>query len=190
MDTDIDKALARLGYDREWISSGIISEQFLLAQYAEIQMSDDDNAEHYRCGAYRNYIQSKQALSDDEIDNIFALTDCGPDGEDLRLNRVIELVRSGLLTAEQFGELGNRSEVHQPPVDKVYARHEILRAIDERGLAETFERIKQTQDSWVHERVLEHPDLVSEQVVWLAQNGANKRIRNVAKQLSKSRRFR
>ncbi|MDP6636017.1 MAG: hypothetical protein QGG42_14050 [Phycisphaerae bacterium] len=186
----MNKALVRLGYSREWIDSGIISGDLLLQQYNEIQTSDDPNAEHYRHGAFLNYIRSRDALSDEEIDNIFALTDCGPDGEDLRLNRIIELIRSDLLTTEQFGELANRSEVHQPPADKVYTRHEILRAIDERGLAETFERVKQTQDSWVHERVLEHPDLAGEHVGWLAQNGANKRIRNVAKQLSESRRFR
>jgi hypothetical protein len=109
---------------------------------------------------------------------------------DLSSNRIIELIISNALTDEQFEGLAARPEVQHPPVDKVYARHELFNAIDKLGLAETFERIKQTHDASVHQHIMDHPDLAGEHVVWLAINGLNKRIRNIARQLSNSRKFR
>ena len=52
----IDSALKRLGYTNEWIEFGILTEEEILAQYDEINTSEDQNAEHYRAGSFQYYL--------------------------------------------------------------------------------------------------------------------------------------
>lgn len=189
IDMDIKVAISRLGYTEEWIDFGIISKDSLMAQYNEILVSEDQNAEHYRNGAFGVYLSSKDCLSDKEISCIFELRDNGPDKIDLHANRIISLIHSGLLGSAQLDSLSNYKEVLEEPISKIYERTKLLERIKNTGLESNFSAVKQTIDTTVHEFVLNLDDLKRHHVEWLAELGGNKRCRNIAKQFLNSRRF-
>lgn len=185
----IETAYRRLGYTPQWISLGIITKDYLLGQLEEINNSEDQNAEHYRCGGFRNYLDSKSKLSDFEIEAIFTLKDNGPDNCDLHHNRVIELIHSEILTDEQIEFIAKYPEVLFAPIQKRYLRSKLIRKIKAEGITVCFEEVKDTKDSAIHECVLEHGELTFEQVAWLSSSGLNKRTRNIAKQLLNSKKY-
>jgi hypothetical protein len=179
----IESALQRLGYTQEWLEFGVISKELVLQQYQAIQTAEDTNAEHYRWGGFLTYLRSKEALTDEEVDHIFQLSDHGPDKMNLRINRILAVINSGLLTHEQYCRLSRYPEISEPPIVKIYTRVKLFRAIEEFGLTEDlFEQVKNSTDAGVHWGILERSDLTYEQLVWLSERGGNKKIRNIAKQ--------
>ncbi len=187
---NIDKALERLGYTQSWLSSGIISEKYLLSQYEEVLSSEDKNAEHYRCGGFRDFLNSRSEVTNDEIAVIFSLKDDGPDNCDLHENRIIELVHSSILSDDQLEWIICYPEVSERPIQKRYLRSKLIRKIGRSSASDCFEDIKVCEDSHIHEYLLQCDDLKLEHVEWLSKFGSNKKLRNIACQLSKSKRFR
>ncbi len=153
-------------------------------------ISKDQNAEHYRHGAFSDFLQSKNEVSDDEVTAIFNLEDNGPDKCDLHENRVLELIRSGILDDEQFESISRYPEVLERPIQKRYLRERLLRKIYRHSVTECFEEIKKCKDAQVQRFVLTRNDIELEHVNWLATNGINKKVRNISLQLLNSRRFR
>jgi hypothetical protein len=183
--------IARLGYTEEWLQFGIISEKFALSQHTEFLNSEDKNEDHYRWGAFVLYMNSKEILTDDEIKNIFLLKDSGLDKCELHSNRIHWLISSGKLNDFQYDSLVRYPEVLEPPLQKVFLRHKLLREINKEGLSETiFYKVMETNDSFIHERILSREDLNRGHVEWLSKYGLNKRVRNIASELLKTRRFR
>lgn len=178
----ISKALKRLGYTGEWLEFGILTESYLLEQYEEISGSEDKNAEHYRSWAFNEYLKSKGVLSDLEIDNVFKLKDDGPDKCDLYSDRLHALLASDVLTYDQLVRLpNNHAEFSERPLQCLHSRKVILYKLKESGLnEESFELVKECDDSDVHRFVIENFPLTSLQVEWFKVNGSNKKIRNMA----------
>ncbi len=185
-----DKALKRLGYTEEWLSDGIISEEYLLAQYAEIEISADMNAEHYRCGGFSEFLNSKKELTDDEVAAVFKLKDNGPDKCNLHENRIIELIHSKILNDKQLESISKYPEVLERPIQNRYLREKLIRKINRTSVADCFDEIKVSGDSHIHEYILQRDDLKLQHVTWLTENGSNKKLRNQASQLCNSKRFR
>ena len=97
---ELAEIIKALGYTREWLEWDIVDEPYLQAQYAEYSRSDDKNQEHYRCGAFNDFLKRRSGLTDDQVDKIFRLTDNGPDRCDLSDNRLYALISSGILSDE------------------------------------------------------------------------------------------
>jgi hypothetical protein len=191
MNKTVQEIMTEVGYNSEWLALGIVDEPYLRTQYSEYQESEDKHQEHYRCRAFLDFLGRKLELTNGEITRIFALTDDGPDGVDLKKNRILELVISGVLTDEQMGALEGHPEIGQPPVQKQYQRACILRQLKREGLTDdSFRRVSESEDSELHKLVLERDDLRRSQVLWLAEHGGNKAVRNQARVLLESRRFR
>jgi|GEM_PF-2480152 len=182
--------LERLGFTQDWIDYGIISEEFVFKLFDEILNSEDQNAEHYRSGAFGKYIKSKDSLTNEEIRKIFKLQDDGPDKCDLHANRIICLIQSGLLTKQQLDSLTEYPEVLELPIAKLYKRTKLLEDIKTFGIEANFEKVKKTTDTAVHEFILNLKDLERHHVEWAATLGGNKRTRNIAKQMLNSKHFR
>jgi hypothetical protein len=179
----IETALQRLGYTKEWLDFGVITEELLLSQYQEIQTAEDDHAEHYRWKGFTIYLQSKETLTDEEIEHIFHLSDHGPDQTNLHVNRILAVLNSGLLTQEQYHRLTRYPEVLAPPIAQIYTRVTLLQAVKEQGVtSKIFERVKNTSDTSLHRALLERHDLSYKQAMWLSEHGGNKKIRTMAKQ--------
>jgi hypothetical protein len=183
-----DELLELFGYTRDWIAAGVIDSAGLRRQYASFEGSDDKNSEHYRNGVFLEYLRSTSRLTDTELDLVLALTDVGAD---LRINRSIQLISSGLLSDEQFDRLAATPAVQDGAAARVYSRHGLLRLLARTGLtAATFALIEASPDSFVHEAVLRHPQVSREHLLWLGEAGANRSIRNRALAALKSNRYR
>lgn len=184
-----EKALKRLGYNQDWLNFGIITEEYLMLQYDEIKTSKDQNAEHYRSGGFGAYLRSKDVLTDDEVKNIFVLKDDGPDRCDLHEDRILLLIDSDLLSDIQLESISKYPEVLERPIQKKYLREVLIRRINQTSIEQCFEDVKSTQDSAIHEYVLDKKGLMPSHVEWLAKRGGNKGVRNIAKQLLNSKKF-
>lgn len=185
----IELALNRLGYTKEWLSLAIISEEYLLSQYAEINVSEDQNAEHYRCGAFGDYLRGKERLTTSEIDAIFSLSDNGPDNCDLMVDRIIQLIVTKILSDDQLEYISKYPEVHESPISKRYLREIIIRRIGKIGASLCLKEIKDAEDSVIHEHLVQHAELDYDLILWLKDHGLNKRVRNIAKQMSNNKKY-
>ena len=180
-----------LGYTGQWLEWGIVDEAYLQSQYEVFLRSEDKNQEHYRCRAFIDFLARNSHLTDDLIDKVFLLVDCGPDGCNLQGNRAIELIVSDILTDEQHFALAQRHPgVFEKPIGKRYKRESLFRKIQSTGLAANFAEIQTSADKVIHLWLFEHPELSREHLEWLKSAGANKSIRNRAEATLGSKRFR
>lgn len=188
---ELSQIMKIMGYTDEWLQIGIVDPEFLQLQYKEYERSEDKNQEHYRTAAFRGYLSRSSSISDVDIERIFRLQDDGPDVCDLRLNRIIDLIASDVLTEAQLLSLFRYSEVHEAPVKKRYIRIVLLKQLYREGLTdEIFRAAQNSDDSSVHLALLEHQDLVRPHLEWFVEHGANKSLRNRAKVMLRSRKFR
>jgi len=188
---EIEAILRELGYTREWLEAGVVDEHFLRQQYEEYLRSDDKNQEHYRAGAFFQFLQNKDSLSDAEIEAIIHLRDEGPDGCDFSGGRIMGLLDSPVLSDEQYEELARYFMSIEPGYEEQYVRRSIGLRIWSQGLAdEVREDIKRSDDSVLHRAMLEHEEVDRKHLLWLEEHGGNKAIRNRARQKVNSRRFR
>ena len=187
----IEAILRELGYTREWLEAGVVDEECLRQQYEEYLHSDDKDQEHYRAGAFSQFLQNKDSLSDAELEAILHLRDEGPDGCDLSEGRILGLLYSHLLSDEQHEELSRYFLSIEPGYENQYVRERIARRMWSEGLTdEVCEDIKGSSDSVLHRGMLEHEEVDREHLLWLEEHGGNKAIRNRARQMLNSRRFR
>jgi hypothetical protein len=196
MTVELELMMKALGYTPEWLDFGIVTEEYLREQYMEYLRSDEDNQdrhleEHGRKRAFHDFIVARHALTDDEITRILQLKDDGPDCCDLRVDRVADMIWRGILTDSQMADLGRLPEVHEAPLQHMYLRECRWRRLQSEGLTpEVFREIADSGDGELQRAVLSRSDVGRDHVAWLAEHGANKAVRNVAKQLLKSRSLR
>lgn len=189
-DETIQNTMARLGYTSAWMALGVIDEDSLRSQLQEYESSDYNDAEHYRWRAFKDWLQSKQSLSDDEINEIIKLRDCSPDKVNLGVERQIALIEADILTDEQFNSLFLHPEADEEIVQRLHARHSIYRRLSREGLSDdVFNLVKNTKDVMVHKKIVNRNDLTAAQVKWLGECGLTKAVRNRCKQLSQSRKY-
>ncbi len=186
---NIEASLKRLGFTEQWLEFGIVTEEYALELYEEITVSEDKNAEHYRGWAFSEYLKSKNSLSDQEIKDIFTLKDNGPDNCDLHGDRIFALLHSDLLTDLQLEELAIYPEVLQRPLQKLYLRKKMILTVESNGVDYCFPDITKANDPDVNEYVIHREDIELKHINWFKENGGNKRIRNIAKQMSSSRKY-
>jgi len=188
---ELEVIMKELGYTEGWLQLGVVDSEFLRQQYDEFQDSDDKNQEHYRHGAFIRFLNQRERLSEGEIEAIFELTDNGSDGCDLLVNRIMGLLESGLLTDDQLSELAVFPVVRETPIQKRYQRCLLIRRLTAEGLTDdVFDAICESQDADLHRVLLRRSDLSRDHVKWLSENGGNKSVRNQARQMLGSRRFR
>ena len=142
-------------------------------------------------GAFGQFLQNKEFLSDAELEGILHLRDEGADGCDLSEGRILDLLRSTILSDEQHEELSQYFLSIGPGYEKEYVRERFARRMWSEGLThEVCEDIKQSGDSVLHRGMLEHEEVDRKCLLWLEEHGGNKAIRNRARQMLNSRRFR
>jgi hypothetical protein len=68
-----------LGFDNQWFTLGVVTEESLLLSGAEYEASGDKNAEHYRYGAFRWYLSQHRPLPASDAEPLYELGDADPD---------------------------------------------------------------------------------------------------------------
>jgi hypothetical protein len=179
----LEQILRKLGYTRQWVEVGVIDEKLLRTQFNAYELSDDKNEEHYRYQAFALFLREKEGLNDNEVQSLLVLEDCGDDGVNMEASRAIMLLDSGLLTDQQLADLAEHPAVADSATRRVYVRQLMLRRLRSEAMSiSLFEAIQRCGDEAVQRAALDRDDLDREHMEWLASEGANRRVRNVARQ--------
>ena len=96
--------LLKLGYTTLWMELGILTEQKLNEQVAIYETGDDKNTEHYRYGAFRDYLTSHRTLTDTELDNYLKLANLETD-KPMANSAIADIFREIELTDLQFNKV-------------------------------------------------------------------------------------
>ncbi|MEM8671800.1 MAG: hypothetical protein AAGG48_30055 [Planctomycetota bacterium] len=180
------------GYTSDWLRLRVVTATDLREQFAVFEQSEDKKTEHYRCAAFKNYLNRIEAVSDETLRDLLSLSDAGPDGCDLSVSRAFELVNSDLLNDEQLQSLRERQDLQQHASFQLLINRALLeRRLSSDGLTDSvFQGICALNDPITTQRLLDRDDLTRDHVAWVAEFGCGKRLRNVAMQRLNSRRFR
>lgn len=168
---------AILGFTDEWFSLGIMTNALLQEHIAAYEAGDDESSEHYRFGAFRRYLREHRPLSEAMSD---ALYDLGASDPDVAMG------------GSMMADIVSLPECPETVLDKAVASRQkhLVKLVERRRLLaelpadivpqDLFTRCLAVRDSVVHEALLEKPGLSTEQVQTLAEQGATRRIHNMA----------
>jgi len=191
LEEGVQTALLVLGYSTDWLDAGVLTASDAVAQMNEFMTPTDRNQEHYRHRAFDDYVTSKDGFSAAEIGQLLSLTDRGPDGVNLSLDRALMLLRSRRLTREQLVSLEAHELGENEVFERVRARELLLTKLRADGLGdEVFSEVQQSEEGAVHRAALEAKGLRRSHVEWMAASGRTRAVRAIAAQLLESRRFR
>ncbi|ABC29948.1 hypothetical protein HCH_03185 [Hahella chejuensis KCTC 2396] len=179
--------LHKLGYHDKWLEYQILDPELFKRQWQVYEETGDSNTEHYRYAAFLHWITTRVAAPDEALNHFVDLTLNDPDSM-MGGSAFIQLLSAPWLTDAQFDLLSRRSqEFGNWTTDKV-ERVALMRRLRAGGLTPSlFRDCLQLQDSGLHEILLERSDMDRDMMKQLADQGANKRIRNLAKQYSASK---
>jgi hypothetical protein len=188
-DMRVLEIMAALGYSKAWLTHGIVDAEFLQLQHREFRTSTDQNPEHYRHAAFVRFLRQHPPQTQPQIDALLELQDEGSDGVDLRVSRAIAVFET--LNEHQLDAVRTMHPelLHGPALRKFEQCHLIAR-VKTLGVPAVFDEVTTIGDSAVEAAVLTDPSLRVEHVRWLSEHGATRRVRNQAKELLRSRRFR
>jgi hypothetical protein len=179
---DLDAKLRALGYTRAWLDSGVLDAAEVHRQHAAFEVDADQNPEHWRHRTFAAFVAARPGFSDAQLAALVALTDEGPDGDDLRTHRLDELLRSERLTAEQLLDLPRWCPaVQSAPLQRIYRRMVVRLRLRREGAAACFAEVQSAADAEIQLLALADPTLGRDQVVWLAEHGANKQVRHTGR---------
>ena len=180
--TDLKTILMELHYSFQWLDYGLLSNDFWHIQYLKYQMSDDKHTEHYRFEAFQFLLRDRKTLDEMTTNQYIelAITDIDQlmGGAALAL-----LLGCPCLTDEQLHYLGGLPAYNKPFLQKLHQRLVLLRDLDLNGVNdESFKKFFVSNDPKVHRALLSKPGLKSEHLELIRDRGANKAIRNIARQ--------
>ena len=185
-----EQIMERLGYNHAWLEAGVISESLLREQWAVFQITQDQNAEHYRHGAFIRFLNQQTEFSDVLLEDLLALKD--GDEHDMRVVRINEILLSKRLSKQQLQDFATRDELQlEASIQKIYMRQCVLEDLKQGGLTEAiFVQIQHSQDKYLHELLLTRADVSREHLLWLFTHGQSKAIRNRVNQMLKAEPYR
>ncbi len=185
-----EQIMQHLGYTPAWLKVGVITPELLGEQWKVFQTSDDQNAEHYRHGAFIRFLKQQTEFSDALLEELLALKD--GDEHDMRVVRVNEILLAKRLSKQQLQDFTTRDELQlEASIQKIYMRQCVLEDLKQEGLTEAiFVQIQYSQDKYLHELLLARADVSREHLLWLLTHGQSKAIRNCVKQMLLQKRFR
>ena len=175
---ELTDKLGKIGYTPLWLDYGVLTIDFLIEQEQSFDKGDDQNTEHYRYHAFRDYLNSKTNLDDLEFDNYLKLTLADTDPL-MASSAAIDLFDKVDLTDFQFKKLCKTIGHFGKRTEQIVVRQSLLRQLRTSKLTnELFRDCIGSGDKVIHEYIVEIAD--STQLQELAINGKNKKIRNIA----------
>jgi hypothetical protein len=176
-------SLATLGYSSAWIEWGFLSADLLAEQIAKYHTGQDPNTEHYRYGAFRQILSSRSALTEEEIERYLALVRIDADLIVARA-ALADLLMWHRLTTQQFHRLSHHPDLADPLFEKLIRRRSLLTELASAPVISTttFAGCLASRDAVVQRKLIADCRLTHEQWQTLADQGANRAIRNIAHQ--------
>ncbi len=166
-----------LGFTDEWFALGLVTEESLRQSAATYEASDDKNAEHYRYGAFRWYLQEHRPLPPTVAEALYKLAASdtnGPEAGAIMID-IISLPECPSSVLDRAEASGVQFLVRA-------ARKRALRsAVETNPLTpELFKRCLESADSSLQRTLLEGKNLSTDQLQRLAEAGASCAVRNIA----------
>ena len=170
-----------LGYSRAWLELGLLSTERLQKQVLEYLGSDGDkHSEHYRWSTFTDFLTDR-SLSDPALKSLLQLAD---QDQDLRSSMLHALARTATTTNQAKAILAMAPD--DEALRRLTARRLHISSLRSAWTAELVQQAIKSGDSQVHRYLLESGKLDAESLAILATQGANRAIRNMAKQRLKS----
>lgn len=185
----IEQALHKLQYSPLWLVYGLLDEAYLLEQSAQFDASDDKNTEHYRYAAFRAFLASYSSLPNDYIDKYVHLAQIDPVPL-MGQAALMDLIGWRYLTDAQLDRLDEHLSASSPNLRRSIERLRLRRLLQPTTLTnELFQRALISRDDVTQRELINSYDISREQLETLRDQGANKAIRNMAKQKLATHRY-
>jgi|SRR5579871_4012751 len=179
---DEQAALALLHYDPRWLEYGLIDAETLQLQVDHYYSTGGSSLEHYRYAAFQYILASHSTLSDEQILQYIELARLDEDAAGMAQAALCDLIQWRKLSAEQFDWLSLHSEFATPRFQKLIVRRRLIEALNsEAPSAEDFAHCLASNDAIVHRYLVDHVTLTRAQLQDLAEFGASRTVRNIAK---------
>ena len=96
---------------------------------------------------------------------------------------IIDLLRDSRLSDDDFCYVVNAINEDGEWITKEIAKARLIRLVRDITITDIiFDKLIDEGDSYIHQKLLEHPDVSKNRMKTLSERGASKAIRNVAKQ--------
>lgn len=99
--------LRLLEYNPLWLEYGVLTFDLLQTQVKEFNTGEDDNTEHYRYAAFKNYLQTQSFLSDDILSKLFDIIKIDPDIT-MANSMALDLLKTKTLKEPHFKMVSDR----------------------------------------------------------------------------------
>jgi hypothetical protein len=182
---------AALEYDRKWIAYGFLTESDLEKQYEQFLHSQDQNTEHYRYASFSAFLSRHTVLTDEQINNFIELAALDPD-QVMATAALGELLRFRQLSVSQFKYLCDHPAFRKPALQKLIQIKVLIHDLaqpDELTDAD-FETYFASRNPVVQTWLLSHPSMTRKYLERLGEGGANRAVRNQAKEMLNQQKFR
>jgi hypothetical protein len=178
---ELSKHLLKLGYTAQWLDYGLLTDEHLLAQVKVYDTDDDKNTEHYRYNTFRNYLATKDMLTDLELDHYIELALSDHD-KAMAGAALIDLFTRTHLSDRQFHKLITQLKSLGDWTSNTIARQILLRRLKQEKLNdELFRECFEKGDNFIQEYLIDLSN--REQLEVLSLQGRTKKIRNMASQM-------
>lgn len=173
--------LAVLHYDPKWIEYGFIDQQSLLDQLSRYENGDDANIEHHRYASFCSLLD-RDVIDDQMLERFIELALVDED-QTMAESALAALVRHAALTGQQLSYLRSHPGFASQSLQNVIEQTQLLRELNSPYISdELFNRCLFSSKDTVQRQLLNHPQLSKEQLHALSECGANRAIRNLAKE--------
>jgi len=181
MDEEISHQLNTLGFAPEWLDRGFLDATPLQTLINAYENSDDPHTEHFRYGAFLHILQSRLALDDEGIAHYRHLATIDPDPT-MGQAALCDLLLWPGLSAPQQDEMAQWPELAAPRFQKLIERARLWEETAAGPLtADLFARCIASSDARLQREILQGADVTEEQRRTLAERGATRAVRNIAR---------
>jgi hypothetical protein len=185
----VERALTNMKFHVKWLEYDFIDKSFLLNLYERFFSSDDKCTEHYRYSVFQKVLQDHKYLDERSIDNYIDLAKIDDD-IDMAKAALVDLFRWEGLTDEQYIRLVHSPEFTSQIFQSHHRNKSMIKTINQMPISdETIENCIQNYPSEIQECLLRKEDIQRHQIEYICQYGTKKRIRNMAKNMLRSRRY-
>lgn len=170
--------LESLGYTRLWLNYEILTTDELAAQYMQFRSGEDTNTEHYRYSTLKQYLTTKQMLTDDELDAYLGLVTAEQDRA-MAAAAAVDLIKLPKLTTSQFEQACKVLNSVEHRLTKLIDRWKLVQKLtDSQPNEKLFAECMLEGDQVVQERLVSLASAT--QLQHLIEFGITKKVRKLA----------
>lgn len=174
--SDERRALEALGYNEEWLSSGILDRALLAAQYQRLQAGGTKKMGRYRSQAVTAWCEIDRRVEDAQLDAFLALMAAEPDAKVSQAG-IVELIQSSRITLDQLGRIAGSDPKLMRRHEKLIRRAYLGRRLAEEVTDDLIAQVIEFQDASIQTGLVRDSRLSRRQAEKLARHGANPTIR-------------